>query len=691
SFIVQIKQDFLPSEVAGRVAKAFNMRTRHIYRVAVRGFSIEAGTNIKIEDILSIPGVLYVEHDREVRITEQVIPTGIRRIRAHESSIANIDGVDVDIVIIDTGIDRNHPDLNVVAGRNFTSDDPSAWDDGNGHGTHVAGIAAALDNDIGVVGVAPGARLWAVKVLGASGSGSLSDLIAGVDWVTQNADEIAVANMSLGLYARSRSLRTAIQNSVAAGVVYFAAAGNDSRDVYGADGVFGTRDDFIPAAYPEVAAISALADSDGEPGSLGPDTSKDYGKDDSFASFSNYSRSVAADNPVNSPGAAIDLLMPGVDIYSTYKNMGYATLSGTSMSSPHAAGLAALYIAAHGRATSAAEVYAIRQALIDMGMDQATGNRLAHPETEPDTNPENLGWARSFIGNPPEVFWAYPEDGDVISGDAVNMQIDASDEEDTEGTLVVEWRVDGRGWEDAEYEPSSGYYEALWDTTTLPDGVYNLHARATDSDDNRVVSRIGVAVDNIDDAPVAFWIKPEQWDILQDTVDIKIQASDDRDKGDELVVEWRVDGGDWEDAEYEPSSGYYEAILDTKALSDGTYTLQARATDRGDNVSSLATITVYIKNQEELKSILYQNYPNPFDLQTTIKFYLATPAHVILKIYNMQGQLVKTLVDEYRGADNHSEIWNADNDAGNKVASGVYFYQIRAGIFVSMKKMLLMK
>ena len=156
-----------------------------------------------------------------------------------------------------------------------------------------------------MVGVAPGARLWAVKVLGSSGSGSISTIIKGVDYVTNNAGLIDVVNMSLGCECTSTSLNTAISNSVKAGVMYVVAAGNSNKNAA----------TFSPANHPSVITVSAIADSDGKCGRLGPPTS--YGADDFLASFSNY-------------GSLVDLAAPGVNIYSTYKDGTYATLSGTS-------------------------------------------------------------------------------------------------------------------------------------------------------------------------------------------------------------------------------------------------------------------------------------------------------------------------------------------------------------------------
>ncbi|HEV2107818.1 MAG TPA: S8 family serine peptidase, partial [Thermomicrobiales bacterium] len=199
-----------------------------------------------------------------------------------------------------------------------------SYADDNGHGTHAAGTAAAKDNNTGVVGVAPGARLWAVKVLAANGSGSYSSLICGVDWVTQNAGTIGVANLSLAGTAPSSTCTADLQStdpfheaicrSVNAGVTYAVAAGNSSADASA----------YVPASFNEIITVSAVNDQDGKPGG------------DSFASFSNY-------------GSAVDIAAPGVGILSTLNTGGYGKMSGTSMASPHVAGAVALVIAAQGR------------------------------------------------------------------------------------------------------------------------------------------------------------------------------------------------------------------------------------------------------------------------------------------------------------------------------------------------------
>lgn len=293
------------------------------------------------------PRVAFVDRDLPVFATAQTLPTGVDRIDADRDPTAAIDGndtrVNADVAILDSGVNA-HEDLSVVGGKDCTG--TGSYADDNGHGTHVAGTVGALDNRVGVVGVAPGVRLWAVKVLKADGSGSWSSVICGIDWVTANAATIDVANVSLAGggadgACRESSLHLAICNSVDAGVTYAVAAGNDSLDA-------STQ---VPATYDQVITVSALTDFDGKPGGASAQTlgcaNGRVSGDDGFACFSNY-------------GADVDIAAPGVAIRSTAASGGYATMSGTSMAAPHVAGAAALHIAASGRVGPAL----VKQALL---------------------------------------------------------------------------------------------------------------------------------------------------------------------------------------------------------------------------------------------------------------------------------------------------------------------------------------
>lgn len=382
-YIVVLKAGEDPAAVAA----AHGLGLEHRYETVFNGFAA-TGPPGRLDTLQADPRVASAEPDRIVEAFAQTLPTGINRVDADLSVTANINGaderVDADIAIIDTGIQKkSHPDLNVAGGYNCTSGKTSNWNDGNGHGTHVAGTAGAKDNGIGVVGIAPGARLWAYKVLGNSGSGFVSWVVCGVDQVTKNAGTIDVANMSLGGEFTSSALNTAIANSVAKGVTYAVAAGNSGKDAA----------TFSPANHPDVLAVSAIADSDGRCGGLGAETS--YGDDDTFASFSNF-------------GPVVDIAAPGVSILSTYKGSGYAIGSGTSMASPHVVGAAALYVAVHGRdvnadgAVNGGDVSAIRAALATAAVSQTQtcnatlGDGFGGFTGDPDASAEPLVYSASL-------------------------------------------------------------------------------------------------------------------------------------------------------------------------------------------------------------------------------------------------------------------------------------------------------
>ena len=334
SYIVTLR-DGDPAAVAAEHGRRHGAQVDFVYRRALRGYAAHMSA-AQAANVAAEAGVAAVVPDRRVSITAQTLPPGIDRVGADESFAASGDGrgaVDVDIAIIDTGIDARHGDLNVVGGVNCIPGGRS-FDDLNGHGTHVAGIAAARDNSRGVVGVAPGARLWAVRVLTSQGFGSWSSIICGIDWVTARADTIEVANMSLGGaapegFCTDGGMHEAICNSVDAGVTYAVSAGNAA-----ADAAF-----FTPASYDEVITVSAITDFDGQPGGSGA-PSCEYGIDDTFAGFSNF-------------GADVDLAAPGICVLSTWRKGDYRSISGTSMASPHVAGAAALYLSTHPDASPA--------------------------------------------------------------------------------------------------------------------------------------------------------------------------------------------------------------------------------------------------------------------------------------------------------------------------------------------------
>ncbi|MCC6313554.1 MAG: S8 family serine peptidase, partial [Thermomicrobiales bacterium] len=214
----------------------------------------------------------------------------------------NGNGVNADVAILDSGVDRL-ADLNVVAQVSCNGAGPACVNGGGdlvGHGTHVAGIIGARDNDIGVLGVAPGVRIWSVRVLGADNMGQAADAIAGLDWVYQHRGTIDVVNMSLGGPGRVTpcgsnnrdGYHAAICRVTAAGIPVVVAAGNQGSDI---DRVNAAGSAFVPAAYPEAIAVSAMADTDGLPGGLGPIRCGEH--DDTLATFSNYGRKVAIAAP----------------------------------------------------------------------------------------------------------------------------------------------------------------------------------------------------------------------------------------------------------------------------------------------------------------------------------------------------------------------------------------------------------
>ena len=302
-FVNDVAQDELINRVGG-------VKTKNLDLIGAKAVYLPP----RAEAVLARqPGVLRIDDDMVVEALirggtaakptptqpSEISPWGVNRIDA-DLVWGITTGDPIRVAIVDTGIDVKHPDLidNLKSGVS-TVQYTTSYNDDNGHGTHVAGIAAAVDNTIGVIGVGPQIDLYAVKVLDRRGSGYLSDVIEGLGWAIQNG--MQVVNMSLGTASDVQSFHDAVAEVYAAGITQVAAAGNTGEAV------------IYPAAYPEVIAVSATDNTD----------------------------TIA---PWSSRGPQIDLAAPGVSIYSTYKGSTYKTLSGTSMAAPHVTGAAALVL-----------------------------------------------------------------------------------------------------------------------------------------------------------------------------------------------------------------------------------------------------------------------------------------------------------------------------------------------------------
>lgn len=309
--------------------------------------------------------------------SEQTVPNGIARIGGN--STGALDYSSVNVAVVDTGIALNHPDLNVVGGVDctepasltisrdfqveaydsedlapFINPDAAGYEDGYGHGTHVAGIIGAKDNGIGVVGVAPGASLWSVRVLDSSGGGTMDSIACGLDWIHENRDIIDVVNMSLGgdvgqdVMSLIRAcdapylpqpesrivdpMHEAICRLHDDGIPVVVAAGNGDN----------LAEQTVPAAYDEVITVSSFVDTDGLPGGLGGrvDTKQCPfgGWDDRFFTHHNFT---PEQRYGSYSGKAVDISAPGVCVLSTLPDGTLARLTGTSMATPHVTGIIA--------------------------------------------------------------------------------------------------------------------------------------------------------------------------------------------------------------------------------------------------------------------------------------------------------------------------------------------------------------
>lgn len=386
-YIVVLHEGVTPASPSARghaqaeLARRHGVEIGHGFRHALNGFAARL-THRQHTRLASDPAIASIELDWQEQVLEgsgsQVVASApgrhvddsLRRIGADVANPSGQNGLDderpdVDIAVLDSGI-APLPDLNVAGGYNCTGSNRAAYTDVYGHGTEVAAVTAALDNDDGIVGVLPGARLWSVKMITNSGGTTASMVLCAVDWVAGRRDAadasrplIEVANMSFTIRSGAKTpvddgncgrtsgdlLHRAICRMTRGGTIGVAAAGNHGRKV-------GTN---RPAAFGDVISVSALADFDGRSGGRAPfdeaclPEARD--EDDTFANFSNY-------------GPAIDIIAPGVCMTMPWIRTG-GTLhqqSGTSFASPLVAGTVGLYLTRHPNATERQVRHALDEA-----------------------------------------------------------------------------------------------------------------------------------------------------------------------------------------------------------------------------------------------------------------------------------------------------------------------------------------
>ncbi|HYV47889.1 MAG TPA: S8 family serine peptidase, partial [Myxococcaceae bacterium] len=444
-YIVVFRDDVMGVEsVASEQASAVGGQVGATFHSALHGYVLMAD-EASAQQLLTDPRVKYVEEDGIVSAsaTQANATWGLdridqRQLPLNQSYTYNVNGAGVHVYVIDTGIRITHSEFGGRASYAYSSiSDGYGANDCNGHGTHVAGTVGGT-----TYGVAKGVTLHSVRVLDCYGSGTVSSVVAGMDWVTANRVLPAVANMSLG-GGTSQAIDDSLASSVQAGVVYAVAAGNNTDNA-----CF-----YSPARAPAALTVAATS------------------SDDYRAYFSNY-------------GACVDLFAPGYYVTSAWNSSDTAinTISGTSMASPHVAGAAALYLGAHPAATPADVEAALE------------GFATANVVTDPGNGTPNLLAYTGFIGSgndqtPPTTAITAPAGGSQVGG-TVNVQVDATD---ASGIAKIMVYVD----DVAVGTDTTAPYSISWNTTAAENGAHVLKARAFDNAGNVGTSAaVSVTVNN---------------------------------------------------------------------------------------------------------------------------------------------------------------------------------------------------
>lgn len=526
------------------------------------------------EAIANRPGVEAVSRDVSLTTFAQTTDWGVEAVGAR-STATGVNESGVTVAVIDTGIDSGHTDLGDsvswgadTVGSGYTQGRDTVGD-GNGHGTHVAGIIAAQDNERGTVGVAPGARLYAMKALADDGTGTLSDVIEamdlslkGPDGTVGTSDDADVLSLSLGTDTDSAALESAI-TSASDHAVVVAAAGNAG------DGGSETNTVQYPAKYADAIAVAA-ADQD--------DTTPQW----------------------SSEGTDVALAAPGVDVVSTFPGNEYRSLSGTSMATPHVAGTAALYIAATEARTGATPTATdVQTALTETARDIETSG-------DDTLSGAGLVQAAAIDTETPAGEIVTPTEGETVAGNTT-IAVDARHSSESPENLSVAYAIDDGAWQSLAYDATSEQFTAHWNTTAVEDGAHRLWIWIGDSDGDSVNASRSVQVANTGSVPTAAFAAPTDGQTVRDTQQIRLTASDEQTARENLSVSFRIDDRDWRSVTYSADAEAFTGDWNVSAEDPGKYTVTGYV-ENADGVATTTQIIVYRENEtaapgEQLTSI----------------------------------------------------------------------------------------
>ena len=622
------------------------------FKNAIRGFSFLAGKAVA-NGLSKRPDIKYVVADSAISTFAQNLPTGIDRVDA--DLVVAIDGQDndllnqVNVAVIDTGIDADHADLNIIGGKRFYINNglvasDNNFDDDHGHGTFVAGTIGAVDNTIGTVGAAPGVGLYAVKVLDSNGAGYTSVIIEGLDHIidlnldNNIANDIHVANMSIG-GGFNRALNEAVQGAIQQGIVCVVAAGNSAAD----------SKNFSPASAPDAITVSALADSDGQPGGFGGSTTS--GSDDFFATFSNY-------------GSVVDLCAPGVNILGPIPGA-YVRASGTSFAAPHVSGAAALYIANSSNpyrgmtGLNAAKV--VERALLESAWNSGDPEYLLGGDSDGVAEPIlNIGSLTFEYGQPntsPELVISNPIHGAVYTvGEQVTLSGSATDQEDGSLSQKIRWS--------SNIDDSLGTGGSL--AVSLSEGTHIITARVSDSAGLQSSSSVSVEVlpqEVPNTSPELVISNPIDGAVytVGEQVTLSGSATDQEDGSLSQKIRWSSNIDD------SLGTGGSLAV----SLSEGTHIITARVSDSaGLQSSSSVTVEVLPEVTSNQEIIVSQVNFSAFGGRRSDKHLTATLKLVDDSGRSIEGAVVTVkILNEARGS--------VSNQQGLTDSSGLVRFDIK--------------